>query len=143
MMASKKHNQSALAVNVAIGHSVAQSLETTGNKTIQTSSLSQHKPRSVMISPLLTSLAQDPRTSQPVTLNPAAINTALQALVKAQQANSVPVQPKQHGSTCRPPGVSISSILHIHSSNPASKPTTSNIKAINPDKKSESQTFVL
>ena len=48
-MASKEHDQPALAVNVAIGQSVAQS----GNKTIQTvtRSLSRHqqKPRSVTV----------------------------------------------------------------------------------------------
>ena len=136
MMAAKGHDQPALAVNVAIGQSVAQS----GNKTIQTGSLSQQKPRSigsVTVSPLITSLVPDPRTSQPVTLNPAAINTALQALAKAQQANSVPLQPKQQGS--RPPGVSISSIPPFS----ASKPITLNVKVINPEKKSESQAFVL
>ena len=89
---------------------------------------------------MLTSLGRDPRTSQSVTFNPAAINTALQALVKAQQANAVPLQPKQQGS--RPPRVSSSSTP------PSSKPTSSkpislNVKVINPDKKSESQTFVL
>ena len=134
-MTSKEHDQPALAVNVAIGQSVAQSLNTSGNKTVQAGSTSQQKPRSVTISPLL---VRDPRTSQPVTLNPAAINTALQALVKAQQANAVPLQPKQ-GSL--PPRVSTSS--KPSSSNPASKPVNLNIKVINPDKKSESQTFVL
>ena len=91
-MASKEHEQPALAVNVAIGQSVAQSLDTSGNKTVQAGSISQQKPRSVTVSPLL---VRDPRTSQSVTLNPAALNTALQALVKAQQANAVPLQPKR------------------------------------------------
>ena len=135
-MASKEHDQPALAVNVAIGQSVKQS----GNKTIQTvsRSLSQHqqKPRSVTVSPLITSLVRDPRTSpsQPVTLNPVTLNTALQALAKAQQANSAPLLPKQQGSR-----VSTSSIPPSS----ASKPINLNIKVINPDKKSESQTFVL
>ena len=126
-MASKEHDQPALAVNVAIGQSVAQS----GNKAIQTVTRSlpqqQQKPRSVTVSPLITSLVRDPRTSQPVTLNPVTLNTALQALAKAQQANSAPLLPKQQGSR-------VSS---------ASKPINLNIKVINPDKKSESQTFVL
>ena len=55
-MASKEHDQPALAVNVAIGQSVAQS----GNKAIQTVTRSlpqqQQKPRSVTVSPLITSL---------------------------------------------------------------------------------------
>ena len=74
-------------------------------------------------------MVQDLRTSQPVTLN-----TALQALAKAQQANSVPLQPKQQGSR-----VSTSSIPPSS----ASKPINLNITVINPDKKSESQTFML
>ena len=80
MMASEEHDQPALAVKITIGQSVAQS----GNKTIQTGSLSQQKPRSVTVSLLITSLARDPCTSQPVTFNLATINTALQTLAKAQ-----------------------------------------------------------
>ena len=83
---------------------------------------------------MITSLVRDPRTSQPVTLNPVTLNTALQALAKAQQANSAPLLPKQQGSR-----VSTSSIPPSS----ASKPINLNIKVINPDKKSESQTFVL
>lgn len=135
IMASQGHEEPSLAVNVAIGHSVAQSLEASG-KTTRTGS--SQKPRSVMVSPLLTSL-RDPRSSQPATLDPAAVNTALQALVKAQQSNPIPLQPKQQGS--RPPGVLISSMPP--SSKQASKQMTLNVKVINPNRKSESQTYVL
>ena len=130
MKASKEHDQPSLAVNVAIGQSVAQ-------KAIQAGSFSQPKHRSVTISPLLTStsLGRDPTKSQPVILNPAAITTVFQALAKAQQANS---QPKQQGS-----GVLISSLPPSSKAGSSSRPITLNTKVINPDKKSESQTFVL
>ena len=133
-MASKRHEQPSLAVNVAIGQSVSQSPGASGNKTTQAGYSSQQTTRSVTVSPLLTStLIRDPRSSQPVTLDPAAINTALQALVKAQRSNSVQLQPKQQTH-----GVQVSSL-----SRSSSKPMTLNVKVINPDKRSESQTFVL
>ena len=135
-MASKGHERPSLAVNVAIGKSVAQSLEASGKST-RTGSLSQQRPRSVTVSPLLTSLTRDPHSTQQITLDPAAINTALQALVKAQQSKTVPLQPKPQGSS--PCGVSISSVPPSKQA----KPITLNVKVINPDKRSESQTFVL
>ena len=95
-MSSKRHEQPSLPVNVAIGQSVSQSPGASGNKTTQAGYSSQQTTRSVTVSPLLTStLIRDPRSSQPVTLDPAAINTALQALVKAQRSNPVELQPKQ------------------------------------------------
>ena len=73
-MTLKEHDQRALAVNMAIGQSVAQSLYMSGNKTVQAGSTSQQKPRLVTISPLL---VRDPHTSRPITLKPAAINIRL------------------------------------------------------------------
>ena len=91
-MNSRGQDQPSVAVNVAIGQAVAQSLEA-GN-----SSVSQQKPRSVTITPLTTttasSLAQHPHTTNSMILLPA-ISTALQAFVKAHPSHSVPIQPKQ------------------------------------------------
>jgi hypothetical protein len=115
VMASKEHDQPALAINVAIGQSVAQS----GNKTVQ------------ILHPLFVSASAKTSIGHCITLDNiigsrsahiSAGNTqpgntqyssALQALAKAQQANSVPLQPKQQGSR-----VSTSSIPPCSASKP-------------------------
>lgn len=129
-MASKGHNHPSLAINIAIGQSVAQALKTPGNKTTQTGPPSLQTPRSVTVSPLITSTVLDQHTAQSMTL-PAAINKALQVLAKTQPSNFVPLQPELQVS--RPPGVSVLPISSIPPAlKPASRPLTLNVKVTNP-----------
>ena len=113
-MASKGHNQPSRSLAAIISEYLV-------NRTTQAGYSSQQTTQSVTVSPL--PLIRDPRSSQPVTLNPAAVNKTLQALVKAQRSNPVPLQLKQQAPQA---GVQVSSLPH--SSKEASKPIADDLE---------------